>query len=146
MGITKSVRSFFRLVLTGRFFMLLLVPPIILEVAYAREGYRLGYAETMIALIGTTAVFLFLKTSCLLIFHSVVYRSRVEGSPFIVAALVCMLLLIALSAVAYLGASRADDIPASDLTFMLFGSYAFFTIVIWIATRSMGWLFQNGMG
>jgi hypothetical protein len=143
MGPFKNVRVVIDLLLARKVLTLLLAPFVVLEVVFAYQQYSLSAGEIVIALVGAIAAFAFLKASCLFVFYGVAYRSKFEGSPFVVAALICMLLLIALSAMAYLGSSRADDISNSDLLFILVGSYAAFTIIIWLGARTMHWLFQR---
>jgi hypothetical protein len=142
-SLSKNLRVLIDLLLAGPVLTLLLTPLIVLEVVFAYQAYDLSFGEVAIALIGATAMFAFMKASLLLVFHDVVYRRKFGGSPFAVAALTCLLLLIALAAIADLGRTRADGLSTPDRIIMLGGAYVFFTVGLWLGTRMMHWLLRR---
>lgn len=135
-----SIKKFYDLLLAGglaTFFVLLVAATV--SVIFDIQSHNLVGGEIFVAAAGTIVGFAFIKVTWLLVFYPLVYRSRFEGSVFVVSALDSGLLLIALSAIAYLGNSRTSDLSMSDVCFMLVGSYIFFTFILWAITPVMHW-------
>ena len=105
------------------------------------QEYKLTGVEIGIATFGTLAGFAFLKATWLLMFYRPVYRSKFEGSFFVMAALVTSLLLMSLAVVAYLGRSRTTEFPFAELPWLFLGTYVYFTFVLWLAFRFSNWVF-----
>ena len=143
MSLSKNFHVLLDLLLAAPLLTLSLTPFILLGVVSVYQAYDLTFGEVAIALIGATAIFAFMKASFLLVFHNAFYRSKFEGSPFVVQALACLLLLVALAAIADLGRTRGDNLSASNLIIILGIAYVFFTISFWLAAKIMHLMFRR---
>lgn len=135
-----SIHKFYDLLRAGgllAFFVLLAAATV--SVIFDIRAHNLVGSEIFVAAVGTIVGFAFIKVTWLLVFYPLVYRSKFDASVFVVSALDSGLLSIALSVIAYLGSSRADDLSISVICLMLVGSYLFVTFVLWATIPVMHW-------
>lgn len=144
MGFVRNLQLLIKLLASWRLATLVIgAVLVLLNVADLSRQYGLTAAETGVATFGVVAGFAFLKASWLLMFNRLVFRSRFEGSYFVMAALVSMLFLVALGSAAYLGSSRVSSFPSAAMPWLLGAAYVFLTLVLSLTFKVTNWLMRG---
>jgi hypothetical protein len=110
---------------------------------YLTREYGLKPAEVAISIIGTIAAWACLKAMMLMMTYPVFNKTRFEGSLFIMALLVALLLEVAIGSASILAAPRIDTFPTAELTWMLPLVYAVCSIFFFAAFHLFHGVFKR---
>ena len=99
--------------------------------------------EIAVAIVGIVAALGFMKACLLLMSYRLMNQTPFEGSFFVMALLVTLLLIIALSALSFLVSSRVDDFPTSDMVWMLPAVFGIVTVFLFVTFRASNWMFRR---